>query len=378
MLTAHALAAGGGDRAEGARCAEERPELPTSNEMMQRTLEAMRLEAQIAKDMDAYQKRPKRKFVGARAEEYRFARYVEDWRLKVERVGNLNYPEAARAKKLYGSLVLTVSIRADGSIENVEVSKPSGKRILDAAAVRDRRDGGGRTRRSRRTSGATPTSCTSRGPGRSPRATSWCRSDGEPAPRPAPPSSHSRETRRGHGDRLGPAMQRAMGISVHTGWGACVVVGGSLAVPEVVANEVLQILDDSERFCFHRAAEMSPAAAAEWIANMRKKAIANARRALAPLVSKQVGACAIVAKAGEAGSIEQVLASHPRIHSAEGFFFRDVFRDACPIPALVVPPSSLDVARLGKLAPPPWGRDQKLAALAAWQVMARRGVRSAS
>ena len=67
--------------------------------MMQRTLEAMRLEAQIAKDMDAYQKRPKRRFVGARAEEYRFARYVEDWRLKVERIGNLNYPEAARQQQ---------------------------------------------------------------------------------------------------------------------------------------------------------------------------------------------------------------------------------------------------------------------------------------
>ena len=115
---------------------EASPELPTSNEMMQRTLEAMRLEAQIARDMDAYQKRPKRKFVGARAEEYRFARYVEDWRLKVERVGNQNYPEAARAKKLYGSLILTVSIRADGSVEHVEVSKSSGHRILDAAAMR--------------------------------------------------------------------------------------------------------------------------------------------------------------------------------------------------------------------------------------------------
>ena len=77
--------------------ANEQSELPTGNELMQRTLEAMRLEAQIAKDMDAYQKRPKRRFVGARAEEYRFARYVEDWRLKIERVGNLNYPEAARA-----------------------------------------------------------------------------------------------------------------------------------------------------------------------------------------------------------------------------------------------------------------------------------------
>ena len=113
----------------------ERTDSPTANELMQRTLDAMRLEAQIAKDMDTYQKRPKRRFVGARAEEYRFARYVEDWRLKVERIGNLNYPEAARQRKLYGSLLITVSIRADGSIENVEVNRSSGQRILDAAAV---------------------------------------------------------------------------------------------------------------------------------------------------------------------------------------------------------------------------------------------------
>lgn len=116
--------------------AAESTDSPTANELMQRTIEAMRLEAQIAKDMDAYQKRPKRRFVGARAEEYRFARYVEDWRSKVERVGNMNYPEAARVNKLYGSLVLTVSIRSNGTIENVEVNKPSGKRILDAAAVK--------------------------------------------------------------------------------------------------------------------------------------------------------------------------------------------------------------------------------------------------
>jgi protein TonB len=109
--------------------------LPTAAELMQRTLEAMRLEAQIAKDMDAYQKRPKRRFVGARAEEYRFARYVEDWRLKIERVGNLNYPEAARQLKLYGNLLLTVSIRADGSVEHIEINRSSGQRVLDAAAV---------------------------------------------------------------------------------------------------------------------------------------------------------------------------------------------------------------------------------------------------
>ena len=116
--------------------ARERTDLPTANELMQKTLEAMRLEAQIAKDMDAYQKRPKRRFIGARAEEYRFARYVEDWRLKIERIGNLNYPEAARKQKLYGSLLLTVSIRADGTVEHVEINRGSGNRILDAAAVR--------------------------------------------------------------------------------------------------------------------------------------------------------------------------------------------------------------------------------------------------
>jgi protein TonB len=114
----------------------ERVETPTARELMQRTLEAMRLEAQIAKELDAYQKRPKRRFVGAQAEEYRFARYVEDWRLKIERVGNLNYPEAARQLKLYGNLLLTVSIRADGSVESVRIERSSGQRVLDAAAMK--------------------------------------------------------------------------------------------------------------------------------------------------------------------------------------------------------------------------------------------------
>jgi protein TonB len=106
----------------------------TATEILQRTLEAVRLEAQIAKEMDAYAKRPKKRFVGARAEEYRFARYVEDWRLKVERIGNLNYPEAARTKKLYGSLLLTVGIRSDGTVESIMVDRSSGEKVLDAAA----------------------------------------------------------------------------------------------------------------------------------------------------------------------------------------------------------------------------------------------------
>ena len=111
-------------------------DLPSSTELMQRQLEALRLEAQIAKEMEAYEKRPKKRFVGARATEYRFARYVEDWRLRVERIGNLNYPEAARARKLYGSLLLTVGIRADGSLESIAVDRGSGQKSLDLAAPR--------------------------------------------------------------------------------------------------------------------------------------------------------------------------------------------------------------------------------------------------
>ena len=94
-----------------------------------------RLEAQVDRDLQELAKRPRKKFIGARAQEYRFAQYVEDWRQKVERVGTLNYPDAARGK-LYGSLLLSVSIRADGSVEKVSVQRSSGHKVLDEAAVR--------------------------------------------------------------------------------------------------------------------------------------------------------------------------------------------------------------------------------------------------
>jgi len=94
-----------------------------------------RLEGQIARNVEEYNKRPRRKFIGARTDEYRFAQYVEDWRQKVERIGNLNYPDSARGR-VYGSLVITVFIKSDGSLERVEVDRPSAHRLLDDAARR--------------------------------------------------------------------------------------------------------------------------------------------------------------------------------------------------------------------------------------------------
>lgn len=167
------------------------------------------------------------------------------------------------------------------------------------------------------------------------------------------------------------SVQRAMGITVHTGWGACVVVGGSLDHPEILANSVIEILGKDERFCFHLAAEMELRAAREWLERMRAKAFATARRKLEGLTAQSVCACAIVAKEGNVGELAHVLASHPRLHTAEGCFYRDIFHEACKVPVHIIPPASLDVSRVGKLAPPPWGRDQKLAALAAWSLLGR-------
>ena len=107
-----------------------------ASDLVQQSLEAVRLEAEIAKEQEVYQKRPKRKHIGARAEEYRFAAYVESWRQKVEKIGNLNYPEAAKTQKLYGSLQLMAGIKADGSLEYIEITRSSGYKVLDNAAKR--------------------------------------------------------------------------------------------------------------------------------------------------------------------------------------------------------------------------------------------------
>jgi hypothetical protein len=163
-------------------------------------------------------------------------------------------------------------------------------------------------------------------------------------------------------------VQHAIGICVHTGWGACVVVSGSLQRPQIVQNRRVELSDDAERFCFHRAAEMDPALAPRWLTDTRAKMLARARTELAPLL-QDVSVAAIVARPGEAPDLDTALKSHMRIHSAEGCFYRDVFYEACGIPCRIVSPSSLAIAAAGKLPAKPWGRDQKLAALAAWQAL---------
>ena len=96
--------------------------------------------AQAAPDPMAYErvlpKRPRRKFVTANTREHLYAAYMRAWVAKVERVGNMNYPEQARRRNLEGSLVLSVDVLPDGSIERVQILRSSGYDLLDEAAVR--------------------------------------------------------------------------------------------------------------------------------------------------------------------------------------------------------------------------------------------------
>jgi protein TonB len=115
--------------------AEEPAAQPSGRDLADLALAAMRLQAQIDRQIEEYQKRPRKKFIGANAAEYRFAQYEEDWRVKIERVGTLNYPAEARGK-IYGNLRLTVTIRPDGSVESIELDRSSGLKVLDAAAFK--------------------------------------------------------------------------------------------------------------------------------------------------------------------------------------------------------------------------------------------------
>ena len=61
--------------------------------------------------------------------------YLASWHRKIQNIGKLNYPQAARERKLYGSLRLMVTVLQDGSLKKVEVIESSGHQILDHAAI---------------------------------------------------------------------------------------------------------------------------------------------------------------------------------------------------------------------------------------------------
>lgn len=109
----------------------------TAAQLFERSQQIAKLSAEINKLKKAYQQTPKHTWVhGANAKKYRFASYMDAWRAKVERIGNLNYPELVSKNNLTGSLLLDVAINPDGSIHSARITRSSGYRELDRAALR--------------------------------------------------------------------------------------------------------------------------------------------------------------------------------------------------------------------------------------------------
>jgi hypothetical protein len=191
----------------------------------------------------------------------------------------------------------------------------------------------------------------------------------------------------------------AIGFRAHTGWAAVVVVGGSAAEPRVLDRRRIELTDetDLENIQAYHAAAEQPFAKAEWMIDAALAATnTKARASVAALVESiavPVGRAGLVAgNTRLPGSLEKVLASHALIHAAEGEMFRAAIIAACktcklPITGfagnalsdharqtLGLAPSKLRdrLAALGRGLGPPWGQDQKEAALVAWMALATR------
>jgi len=135
LLSANATA----DR-QVARVPERREQTQTaprqSTTPIDHQMEMARLAQEVREEEQAYAKRPRKKFISANTREYAYAAYMKAWVNRIERIGNLNYPDEARRRQLHGQLVLTVGLARDGRIKSIDVIQSSGHKVLDDAAIR--------------------------------------------------------------------------------------------------------------------------------------------------------------------------------------------------------------------------------------------------
>lgn len=117
---------------------EIKPQLSASDLILQARSEISRLEKKLDESKKALSKRPIKRRLSSSTKEYAAAAYHEAWRRKVERIGNLNYPQEAKRQRINGSLMLSVDINPDGSVppDGIVISRSSGHKVLDDAAVK--------------------------------------------------------------------------------------------------------------------------------------------------------------------------------------------------------------------------------------------------
>jgi hypothetical protein len=201
--------------------------------------------------------------------------------------------------------------------------------------------------------------------------------------------------------RKTPAIPCALGIRVHSGWGAAIVVSRGKGSVEVVERRRIEIISPRAVGAaqpYHFAVKLAIEAAERHIAGCRDQSTRLAREALDEIIkalsARQYylqGAVILLGSGHSLPELRKILAAHPLIHTAEGEFFRQAFRRACQqlrIPVVGIRERDLGqqsatvfgrtadevkkrIDALGKSLGPPWTRDQKTAALAAAIALAR-------
>jgi hypothetical protein len=188
--------------------------------------------------------------------------------------------------------------------------------------------------------------------------------------------------------RLTPA---AIGFRVHSGWAVAVAVSGSPLSPVVLDRRRIEIADRSIRGSvqpYHAAKELGMPKAESFLKRCSESSQGLAQKAIHDLRGRhQVIGCGILLSSGRLPvTLEETLASHAAIHTAEGEFFREVIRRACDecglscmgirekeLLALAAPKFGADVQlrlnEVGKTLGPPWRQDEKYAALVAWLIL---------
>jgi protein TonB len=117
---------------------QTKPDEVTINqrESTNKNTQTARLAQEISNIVENRAERPKVKYMNSSTKEFLPARYMREWINRVERIGNLNYPDQARRKKLSGTLILDVVINSNGELVNIDLRQSSGHKLLDDAAQR--------------------------------------------------------------------------------------------------------------------------------------------------------------------------------------------------------------------------------------------------
>lgn len=193
----------------------------------------------------------------------------------------------------------------------------------------------------------------------------------------------------------------AVGFRVHSGWAASVVLCGPVDAPVVVDRRKIQLVETFSytfRQPYHTAEKMPRPDGAKFIRSVQTEAKRLALSALRTLRAnlaegdfKLAYGALLLASGRTLSTLERILTSHALIHTADGELFRDSLRAGCAhcnLPVHAIREKELfgaaskalgiseavlkrRVAALGKALGPPWGQDEKLAALGAWLTLAR-------